>query len=137
MAVRRDRPRGFVIEQVPDPDDPVSLDCAFLSFFCDKPTVTLSVSAGPGSAVVPDVRGEDRSDAAAALRRRGFGVEVETAFSDTFAEDTVIRTDPAAGESARRGSAVTMLVSRGQRLVGGPLGPDVLVASDAGVAPVR
>jgi eukaryotic-like serine/threonine-protein kinase len=116
--VQRDAPVNQVLEQ--DPSGEASEDCAFLSFFCSKPKVDLTISAGPGSAVVPDVRGEDRSDAAAALRRRGFGVEVETAFSDTFAEDTVIRTDPAAGESATRGSAVTMLVSRGQRLVGVP-----------------
>jgi beta-lactam-binding protein with PASTA domain/predicted Ser/Thr protein kinase len=116
--VQRDAPVNQVLEQ--DPSGEASEDCDFLSLFCSKPKVDLTISAGPGSAVVPDVRGEDRSDAAAALRRRGFGVEVETAFSDTFAEDTVIRTDPAAGESATRGSAVTMLVSRGQRLVGVP-----------------
>ena len=116
--VQRDAPVNQVLEQ--DPSGEASEDCDFLSFFCSKPAVDLTISAGPGNAVVPDVRGEDRGDAAAALERRGFGVEVETAFSDSFAEGTVIRTDPPAGESARRGSAVTMLVSRGQRLVGVP-----------------
>ena len=113
--VQRQAPAGQVLSQ--DPSGEASKDCAFLSFFCKQPTVDLGISAGPGRAVVPEVVGLDRSEAARRLERRGFGVEVETAFSDEVAEGTVIRTDPAPGESARRGSAVTMTVSRGPRPV--------------------
>jgi serine/threonine-protein kinase len=112
--VQRQAPVGQVLSQ--DPSGEASKDCAFLSFFCEEPEVDLGISAGPGAATVPDVVGEDRAEAAATLERRGFGVEVETAFSDTVPEDAVIRTDPAPGERVQAGSAVTMLVSRGPRL---------------------
>jgi len=113
--VRREAPVNQVLSQ--DPSGDASEDCSFLSFFCSKPAVDLGVSAGPGSAEVPDVVGEARSSAAAMLERRGFGVEVETTFSEAYPEGVVVATDPAAGEAARVGSAVTMTVSRGPRLV--------------------
>ena len=49
--VEREAPANEVLEQDPaasPPGDQASLDCAFLTFFCSKPKVTLTVSAGPG-----------------------------------------------------------------------------------------
>ena len=58
------RRANTVLEQDPlasPPASQASLDCAFLTFFCSKPKVTLTVSAGPGSAKVPGDRGPDAS----------------------------------------------------------------------------
>jgi beta-lactam-binding protein with PASTA domain/predicted Ser/Thr protein kinase len=110
--VQRDLPRDTVIEQDPPPGDG-SLDCAFLSFFCDKPPVTLTVSAGPGKAKVPDVVGHSQSEAERELDRAGFESSIETSPSDQFEEGTVIASDPAAGTRLTRGKAVILTVSTG------------------------
>ena len=47
--VQREVPVNTVLEQDP-PAGNTSLDCAFLSFFCSKPKVALTVSAGPCTA---------------------------------------------------------------------------------------
>ena len=116
--VQRDAPAGQVLEQ--DPSGEASLDCTMLSNFCDKPEVDLTISAGPGSAVVPEVAGLDRGAAEQRLQRRDLGVQVVTASSRSVAEGLVISSDPAAGESAQRGSSVTLTVSSGPRQVNVP-----------------
>src|SRR5690606_18531273 len=66
--VSGDAPRNEVITQDPLPSPPTEeapLDCAFLSFFCSKPEVTLTVSAGPGTAKVPSTAGLPRAEAVA------------------------------------------------------------------------
>jgi eukaryotic-like serine/threonine-protein kinase len=113
--VRSDAPDREVLETDPGAGE-ASLDCSFLSFFCDKPDVNLTVSAGPGNAVIPSTAGLPREEATRRLEERGFGVEVVTAFSDSVPEGSVIFSDPRGGTSARRGSAVELTVSRGPRL---------------------
>jgi eukaryotic-like serine/threonine-protein kinase len=116
--VQRPAPRNQVLEQ--DPSGEATLDCALLSFFCSKPKVTLTVSAGPGTADVPSVRGLTREAATARLEEEGFRVDVETASSSTVQEGLVISIDPSAGSTVRRGSVVTMTVSSGPRIVAVP-----------------
>src|SRR4029077_12099249 len=58
--VEREAPANEVLEQDPaaaPPADQASEDCSFLTFFCSKPKVTLTVSSGPGSAKVPSTAG--------------------------------------------------------------------------------
>ena len=132
--VRRDAPNNQVLEQDPGAGDQ-SLDCSFLSFFCDKPDVSLTVSAGPGNAIVPSTAGLDREAAVRALEERGFGAEVVTAFSSRVPEGLVIFSDPSGGTSARRGSAVQLTVSSGPRLFRVPALIDL--ARSAAVARIR
>ena len=57
--VEREAPANEVLEQDPaaaPPADQASEDCSFLTFFCSKPKVTLTVSSGPGSAKVPSTK---------------------------------------------------------------------------------
>ncbi len=104
-------PSNRVLEQ--DPRGEADRDCKLLGWFCSDRDVDLVVSAGPGQAEVPDVTGQNRTDAEQELDEAGFGVSVETAPSSDVEVDAVIKTDPAAGESVKRGSTVTMTVSSG------------------------
>src|SRR4051794_19086210 len=77
--VEREAPASTVLEQDPaasPPGDEASLDCAFLTFFCSKPKVTLTVSAGPGSAKVPSTAGLTTAKAEEALEDAGFKAQI-------------------------------------------------------------
>ena len=75
--------------------------------------ITLVVSSGKQAIDVPDVGGMDSAEASNELGQAGFRVAVRHEVSDTVNEGEVIRTDPAAGSSAPKGSVVTMYVSSG------------------------
>jgi len=80
-------------------------------------SITLRVSQGPEQVKIPDnLKGMSQSDATAALEKLGFTVASQTkqAESDDVEKDAVVRTDPAAGESVKNGSEVTLVVSKGQ-----------------------
>jgi serine/threonine-protein kinase len=104
-----------------------------LSFFCNKPEVNLTVSAGPGSAEVPPTRGLTREEATKRLEKAGFEVVRQGANSETIPAGEVIRSDPPAGTTARRGSEVTIFVSAGPKLVAVP----VAVGTQRSVAVAR
>ena len=76
--------------------------------------VTISVSTGPGEAVVPLVQGLPADEAADRMREAGFRTERRDEFSDTVRKNRVIETSPAEGESVRKGSTITLVVSRGK-----------------------
>jgi beta-lactam-binding protein with PASTA domain/predicted Ser/Thr protein kinase len=131
--VEREAPANEVLEQDPaasPPAEAASLDCAFLTLFCSKPKVTLTVSAGPGSAKVPATAGLPRAKAEAKLKQAGFGIQVENAHSGSVAAGAVIHSEPSAGTTATRGSNVVLTVSSGQKLAKVP----VLVGSQRSVA---
>jgi serine/threonine-protein kinase len=120
---------GLVIEQ-----DPSAAD------FVDPDTeVTLVISEGKPEVAVPPVVGEQRGDAANALRNAGFQVAFEEEQSD---EDRgqVLRTDPEVGVLAPAGSMVTVFWSDGKEKVPGVVGRQQGEAErliqDAGFTPV-
>ena len=124
--------RGRVVSQDPSSGQEVS----------EGSVVTIAVSTGPGEEVVPDVAGRSRDEATEVLEEAGFEVRPRRAYSDTVPEGDVIETDPAAGETATRGSRVSMVVSRGVQPV---TVPDVTTLDraaatrairDAGLSPV-
>jgi len=127
--VQRPVASGTVLEQDPSAGE-TSLDCAVLSFFCSKPPVALTVSAGPGSAEVPSTAGQSQDEAAAALEEAGFEPLVRMASSDRVEAGQVISSDPRGGTTATRGSTVTLTVSSGPKLAKVP----VLVGSQRSVA---
>ena len=127
--VRRDVAAGTVLEQDPRGGD-ASLDCALLSFFCSKPKVSLTVSAGPGSAPVPGTAGETQEEAVATLERAGFEPLVRRVNSDQVEAGLVIKSSPSGGSTATRGSTVVLTVSKGPKLIKVP----VLVGTQRGVA---
>jgi eukaryotic-like serine/threonine-protein kinase len=134
--VERDAPANTVLEQDPaasPPADEAALDCAFWRFFCSKPEVALTVSAGPGSAEVPSTAGLTRSAAEAKLEDAGFEPDVELVNSEEVEAGEVIHSDPRAGTTLTRGSSVVLVVSKGEKLVKVP----VLVGAQRSVAVQR
>lgn len=133
QRVEREAPVNTVLEQSPlaaPPASQANLDCAFLSFFCSKPKVALTVSAGPGSAKVPSTAGLSQEEAVAKLEEAGFEATVEQVNSEATEAGLVIHSEPSAGKTATRGSAVVLVVSKGQR----PAKVPVLVGTQRAVA---
>jgi serine/threonine-protein kinase len=124
QRVEREAPVNTVLEQDPlasPPASQASLDCAFLSFFCSKPKVTLTVSAGPGSARVPSTAGLPRDGAVEKLEEAGFETQVVQANSEQVETGLVIHSAPPGGTTATRGSTVVLTVSKGQKLARVPV----------------
>ncbi len=82
---------------------------------------------------VTDVTGQTYDQASAAFKKLGFTVSEVQAPSDTVAKDTVISTDPAAGQTALKGSNVVITISSGPAQVAVPtlLGLTETQAKDA------
>jgi len=103
-----------------DPVGQADRDCRLFGWFCSDPDINLTVSGGPGQVEVPDVTGQPRDEAEQTMDEAGLGVTVETRNSSDVPVDAVIETDPPAGESVRRGSEVTLIVSSGPGQVAVP-----------------
>ena len=114
--VERLVPRDTVLEQDPAPGK-ADRDCAFLGLFCKNPPVTLTVSAGPGEAEIPEVEGLDQATALRRIEGAGFESEVTRRFSTEVEAGLVISTNPAGGRTAQQGSTVAVVVSRGPKQV--------------------
>ena len=128
--VQREVAAGTVLEQDP-PAGNASLECAFLSFFCSKPKVALTVSSGPGSAEVPGgLAGLSEEEAVKKIEAAGFDPRIEKINSSQVEAGQVIRFDPSGGTTATRGSTVVLTVSKGEKLARVP----VLVGTQRSVA---
>jgi serine/threonine-protein kinase len=127
--VERQAPKNTVLEQDPLPGS-AEEDCSFIVFFCSKPTVDLTVSAGPGSGEIPRVNGLTQATAEQKLEKAGFEVAVERVNSSSVEEGLVVFSEPRSGDSATHGSTVTVFVSQGPKLAKVP----VLVGTQRRVA---
>jgi serine/threonine-protein kinase len=127
--VQRSSARGTVLEQEPTPGK-ADEDCSFLTLFCSKPKVNLTVSAGPGTSPVPGVSGEGEEAATKTLEEEGFKVAVRPRNSSAVEAGLVIHSSPAGSETATNGSTVTIFVSQGPKLAKVP----VLVGTQRRVA---
>jgi serine/threonine-protein kinase len=77
--------------------------------------VSLTVSDGPETVKVPDLKGQSLTDARARLRKAGLAAGMVTRdFSDDVSKGQVLRTDPAAGTERHGGAAIALTVSRGR-----------------------
>ncbi|WP_062211619.1 Stk1 family PASTA domain-containing Ser/Thr kinase [Streptomyces sp. NBRC 109706] len=110
-------------------------------------TVTLVVSQGPPISEVPNLRGVPLAEAQEQLAEAGLVAgEEDWRFSAEVPQGAVIETDPEPGAERRPGSAIDLVVSRGQeipvpRVVGEPEGTAMQRLREAGfeveVAPER
>jgi serine/threonine-protein kinase len=82
--------------------------------------VGLTVSAGPGTARVPDLAGKGRNEARKQLTDLGFNVAEERETSDRITENRVISTRPPFGQELDKGSQVVLVLSSGRERVAVP-----------------
>ena len=104
---------GKVVEQDPAAGESVPLSAQ----------ITLRVSQGADTRVVPDVAGRPTDEAQSILEQAEFNVAQQQENSASVPEGTVIRTDPPANTSLEKGSTVTLFVSVGPEQV---IVPDVV-----------
>ena len=124
IQVERPIEAGTVLEQDPTPSPPgkkAEEDCSFLTLFCSKPAVTLTVSIGPGEGTVPGVANLSREEATKKLEAAEFEVASENINSSSVEEGDVVYSEPRAGKTATHGSTVTIFVSAGPKLVKVPV----------------
>jgi serine/threonine-protein kinase len=82
--------------------------------------IVLIVSKGPTPVPVPDVSNRTYDEAAAALAAQGFKATRNDVFDDKVDTGKVVGTDPPGGQSAPKGSTITVNVSKGPELVAVP-----------------
>lgn len=75
--------------------------------------ITLTVSKGPRTEIVPDLANQTYEDARNDLEKLGFKASETLQNSDTVDEGRVIRTNPAVNEEAPVGSTIKVFVSKG------------------------
>ena len=102
--VRSAKPAGEVTAQDPPPGTKQPEGSA----------VWINVSKGPTPVLVPSVLGEPIATATSALRALGFKA-IPTFVDSTSPANTVINQTPAPGESAGKGSVVSLTVSKGPK----------------------
>jgi serine/threonine-protein kinase len=107
-----DRPVDEVIEQNPRADEQAE----------EGSKVTITLSAGPETAAVPDVTGLTVDEASQRILEARFVTRQQAEENADVEEGLVIRTDPAAGAEAALGSTVTIFYSSGPNTI--PI-PDV------------
>ncbi|MDQ4040882.1 MAG: PASTA domain-containing protein, partial [Actinomycetota bacterium] len=109
-GVTSDAPRDRVLREDPQPGTEVEKGS----------TITLTVSDGPGTTVIPDVTNLTRARAQLALEQQGFSVNVQREPSDTIARGRATRTSPAGGQQVERNTTLTLFVSSGPAQVAVP-----------------
>src|SRR5262249_37080275 len=75
--------------------------------------IVLYLSKGPAPRVVPEVAGQSREDAKAALESRRLVVRLRVANDENAPPGQAIRTDPKAGSTVPRGARVILFISNG------------------------
>ena len=79
--------------------------------------IGLVVSAGPKPRTIPEIAGKPIAEVTPQLDALGLKVTRVDEFSDRVAENIVISSSPAAGQTAAKGSTVTVTVSKGKKPV--------------------
>jgi len=78
--------------------------------------ITVQVSKGPGTTQIPDVTGQNQSDATTILKQAGFSVGVVTQpTNDPSADGVVLSQTPSGGENGTAGETVVITVGQLQQ----------------------
>ena len=108
--VRSSQPFDQVVDQDPNAGEQAD----------EGSTVTLEVSDGPGTVLVPPVANLRQGQAINELEDAGLKVTVDSEFSDKVKKDFAIRTVPPEGKEVTKGTRVRLLVSAGPEQVAVP-----------------
>jgi eukaryotic-like serine/threonine-protein kinase len=108
--VRSSQPFDQVVDQDPNPGEEADAGS----------TVTLEVSDGPGTVLVPPVANLRQGQAIKELEDAGLKVTVDSESSDRVKKDFAVRTVPPEGKEVTKGTRVRLLVSSGPEQVAVP-----------------
>jgi eukaryotic-like serine/threonine-protein kinase len=108
--VRSSQPFDQVVDQDPNPGEEAE----------EGSTVTLEVSDGPGTVLVPPVANLRQGQAIKELEDAGLKVTVDSEPSDRVKKDFAVRTVPPEGKEVTKGTRVRLLVSSGPEQVAVP-----------------
>ncbi len=103
QGVTSDVPKDRVLREDPQPGTKAKKGA----------TITLTVSDGPGTTVVPDVTNLPESKAKKTLQESGFKTTVQHESSDAIEKGRATRTSPSGGEQIERGTLITLFISSG------------------------
>lgn len=79
-------------------------------------TISVVISSGVGEFDVPSVVGLDKGAAEARLKEYGLAASFDYAYNDSVPNDNVISQSPEAGQKAKKGDTVSVLLSQGREL---------------------
>ncbi|MDX6402387.1 MAG: eukaryotic-like serine/threonine-protein kinase [Gaiellaceae bacterium] len=103
VDVKSDQPKDTVVGMTPNAG----------TLQPPKTTITLQVSKGPTTSLVPDVTTLSQNDAQAQLKASNFGVRIVTQPVADPSQDGIVQTqDPAGGTQAPPGKVVTIAVGK-------------------------
>jgi serine/threonine-protein kinase len=103
VDIQSDQPKGQVVSSDPAPGTQVPKGSK----------ITLSVSKGPGTTTIPDVTGQNQTDAASILKGAGFAVAVVyQPVTDPGSDGIVISQDPVGGQTGTSGETVVITVGQ-------------------------
>lgn len=105
--------QGIIFRQEPESD-------GSLTIRPQGQKLTLYISSGQDSVVVPEVVGDTRVMAEQKLRTEGFLPYFTPEFSDSVPEDIVIRTVPSSGSELPRGENIEVIYSSGPENISVP-----------------
>jgi eukaryotic-like serine/threonine-protein kinase len=108
--VRSSQPFDQVVDQDPNPGEEAE----------EGSTVTLEVSDGPGTVLVPPVANLRQGQAIKELEDAGLKVTVDSESSDKVKKDFAVRTVPSEGKEVTKGTRVRLLVSSGPEQIAVP-----------------
>jgi serine/threonine-protein kinase len=104
--IQSTQPKGEVISTDPAPGNQVPKGTK----------VTVQVSKGPGTTQIPDVTGQNQSDATNILQQAGFKVNaVYQPTNDPSGDGLVLAQDPSGGTNGTNGQTVTITVGQLQQ----------------------
>ncbi len=99
--------------------------------------VDYSISSGPATVTIPEVKDTPAADAQATLEAEGLVVSTEERTNSKIAAGNAVKTDPAAGTDVEAGATVSLIVSKGPKpatvpdIVGLPRGQATSAITDA------
>ena len=119
-----DEPKGRVIKQNPvagsSQTEGTTITLVISKGQQETSTIISSKPQTETKVTVANVVGKVQNTAVAALSNQGFTVNVKTEYSDSFGSGYVTNQSPAAGSSQKKGSTITIIVSKGSEKISVP-----------------
>ncbi|MCX8029782.1 MAG: PASTA domain-containing protein [Brevinematales bacterium] len=103
VVVSEEKPRGFIIRQIPSPGNTVR----------EGKTVKLFVSMGSGEFILPDFSGKPLEEVRLFLSSKGVYISSVEYVQSDYGEGTIVKTYPSAGAKLKPGNQVVLYVSTG------------------------